>query len=207
MKKLMVVVMFSTILTGCVTTQPGVSSSNPNANNSKTGAPAMQSFGLQTVDFEYAAKQAVEEFLSSSFATQPGGKRYVVSMGDVTNDTTLNISTKNMTDRMKNLMKKSNKFIFTAAVGTEKTKFVGQSQQLNKSAQFDKSTTADVGSAIAPDVEMSGEIRQRTNVSADRKQQSLEYEFAFRVVSTNGLELFDTIVPIDKQGSNQNFTW
>lgn len=205
MKKFFAMTAVALLLAGCETTVP-TTSSNPNANRANSAAGGMVSLQLQSVDFQYAAKKAVEEFLSSKFSSKPGGGRYVVAMGDVINDTTLNIRTTSLTSQMKGLMTKTGSFIFTGAVGTEKTQFVRDSRQLNQSAMFDKSTTAKNNTVIAPDLEMSGAIRQRTVTSGNR--QALEYEFDFRVVEVHtGLEIFQAFVPIDKTGSNTNFAW
>lgn len=206
MKKTFVIAALTLTLAGCETIP--VHSSNPNAGLSTTGDKALVAFGLQSVDFEYAANQAVQEFLESPFSRKPGGGRWVVQMGEVLNDTTFRIDTASMTSRMKRAMTKTGQFIFTGATGRERTAFVGDSRQLRKSAMFDKSTVARNGTVIAPDLEMLGSIRQRTVVSADQAKQQLEYEFDFRVVERDtGLEIFQSFVPIDKLGSNKSFAW
>lgn len=207
MKKIIVLTFTSLLLTGCQTGSP-VFSSNPNANRSTTGGQAIQTLALTTVDFEYAAKTAVDKFLKSKRAQKPGGGSWVTQMGEVINDTALRISTQSITDRMKEYMNDSGAFIFTGATGSEKTSFVGDSRQLNKSAMFDKKTTAKNGTVVAPDFSMSGAIRQRTVVGADRQAQQIEYEFSFKVVDADtGFEVFQTLVPIEKLGSNANFAW
>lgn len=206
MKKKLISLIVIATLAGCETIP--VSSSNPSANLSSTGQPAMVAFGLQAIDFEYAAKKAVQEFLESPFSQKPGGGRWVVQMGNVMNDTTFRIDTASMTSRMKRDMTRTGQFIFTGATGNDRTSFVSDSRQLRKSAMFDKSTVARNGTVIAPDLEMSGFIRQRTIVGADRKRQQLDYEFDFRVVERDtGLEIFQAFVPIEKLGSNKNFVW
>lgn len=205
MKKNVALSLVSLSLVGCETMSP-VTSTNPNASRSSAPGGSGVSMQLQSVDFQYAAKKSVDEFLESKFSSKPGGGRYVVAMGEVVNDTTLDIRTTSLTSQMKNMMTKTGKFIFTGAVGTEQTRFVQDSRQLNKSAMFDKSTTAKNNTVIAPDLEMSGAIRQRTVVAGNK--QSLEYEFDFRVVDAkSGLEIFQSFVPIDKTGSNTNFAW
>ena len=206
MKKFLSAAAVIAILSGC-NTMP-VKSSNPNSAMSTTGDPAMVSFGLQSVDFEYAANQAVQEFMSSPFSKKPGGGRWVVQMGEVINDTTFRIDTASMTSRMKVAMTKSGQFIFTGATGADRTRFVADSRQLSKSKMFDKSTVARQGTVIAPDLEMLGTIRQRTVVDGTQKHQQLEYEFDFRVVERDtGLEIFQSFIPIEKLGSNKNFAW
>lgn len=206
MKKLVFTLVATAVLAGCQTIP--VKSSNPNAELSRTGEPALVSFGLQNTDFEYAANQAVQEFLESPFARKPEGGRWVVQMGDVVNDTTFRIDTASMTSRMKIAMTRTGQFIFTGATGRERTDFVADSRQLSKSRMFDQRTVARSGTVIAPDLEMLGAIRQRTVVGADQKRQQLEYEFDFRVVERDtGLEIFQSLIPIEKQGSNKSFAW
>lgn len=206
MKKLTIVLLSAAAMAGCQTMP--ISSSNPNAEMSRTGQPGMVSFGLQSTDFEYAANQAVQEFLESPFSNKPGGGRWVVQMGEVINDTTFRIDTASMTSRMKIAMTRTGQFIFTGATGQERTSFVADSRQLSKSKMFDQKTVARSGTVIAPDLEMLGGIRQRTLVGADHKQQQLEYEFDFRVVERDtGLEIFQSFVPIEKLGSNKSFAW
>lgn len=203
MKKIITISMLAFVLSGCETM---VTSTNPNAARADA-AGGMQSMQLQSVDWEYAAKKAVDEFLASKFSSKPGGGRYVVAMGDVVNDTTLDIRTQSLTSQMKGLMTRTGSFIFTGAVGSERTNFVRDSRQLNQSAMFDRRTTARNNTVIAPDLEMSGAIRQRT-VTGSGNRQALEYEFDFRVVEVHsGLEIFQSFVKIDKTGSNQKFAW
>lgn len=206
MKNIAMALLAAATLTGCQTIP--ITSSNPNAELSRTGKPGMVSFGLQSTDFEYAANKAVQEFLESPFSKKPGGGRWVVQMGEVVNDTTFRIDTASMTSRMKIAMTKTGQFIFTGATGRERTDFVADSRQLGKSKMFDKKTVARNGTVIAPDLEMLGGIRQRTLVGADQKQQQLEYEFDFRVVERDtGLEIFQAFIPIEKLGSNKSFAW
>jgi penicillin-binding protein activator len=203
LKKIITISMLAFVLSGCETM---VTSTNPNAARADA-AGGMQSMQLQSVDWEYAAKKAVDEFLASKFSSKPGGGRYVVAMGDVVNDTTLDIRTQSLTSQMKGLMTRTGSFIFTGAVGSERTNFVRDSRQLNQSAMFDRRTTARNNTVIAPDLEMSGAIRQRT-VTGSGNRQALEYEFDFRVVEVHsGLEIFQSFVKIDKTGSNQKFAW
>lgn len=206
MKNIAMALLAAATLAGCQTIP--ITSSNPNAELSRTGKPGMVSFGLQSTDFEYAANKAVQEFLESPFSKKPGGGRWVVQMGEVVNDTTFRIDTASMTSRMKIAMTKTGQFIFTGATGRERTDFVADSRQLGKSKMFDKKTVARNGTVIAPDLEMLGGIRQRTLVGADQKQQQLEYEFDFRVVERDtGLEIFQAFIPIEKLGSNKSFAW
>jgi len=191
-------------LAACQTNQ--VRTSNPMAEESKDHGDFV-AFGLQGVDFEYAARRAVDQFLESGWFQRQPDREWVVMMGEVVNDTTFNIDTASMTSRMKQYLVRTGRFAFTAAVGQEATRTVQDYRQLEKSRLFDQSTGSK-RKAVKPDLEMLGVIRQRTNVSPDRKEQQLEYEFDFRVVDLGtGLERFQAFVPIEKLGSNKSFAW
>jgi len=171
-------------------------------------ATAMDTFGLTTEDFSFAANSAVEEFLSSPASSRADGRRWRATLGDVVNDTTFKIDTRSMTSRMRNKLINSGKFSFSGFTGQDRTSFVADSRQLAKSSLVDQRTVAKAGTVQAPDLEFSGEIRQRTNVSGDGGRQRLEYEFDFRAVDANtGQIAFSTLIDIKKLGSNKNFAW
>lgn len=200
---LLPVLLLSLTLSGCVTMD--VVSSNPNNSDDPT---AIDSFGLTTEDFQYAAKEAVTEFLASSASNRADGRRWRATLGDVVNDTTFKIDTRSMTSRMRNMLTNSGKFSFSGFTGQDSTSFVSDSRQLSKSSMVDQKTVAKAGTVQAPDLEISGEIRQRTNVSGDRSQQRLEYEFDFRAVDAKtGQIAFSTLIDIKKRGSNKSFAW
>ncbi len=207
MKRILAISICTLVLSGCETI-PSVMSSNPNANRSATGAPGIETFSLSRVDFEHAAKEVVKQFLKSKYAQKPGGGTWTAIMGEVVNDTSLRINTQDITDVMQELMIESGSFQFSQAAGKEQSSFVADARQLNKSALFDKNTTARYGTVKAPDLSMAGVVRQSTVTSADRKQQEIQYTVSFKVVeATSGIVAFQKSVPIDKRGSNANFIW
>lgn len=206
MKKALFISATVLVLVGCETTQ--VITTNPmSGQRPASREAAVSTFGLQGVDFDYAAKEAIDQFMTSPWFRKEGNRRRLVMMGEVVNDTTFRIDTRRMTDRLQIYMENSGVFAFTAAIGSEATRGVESYRELDKSKRFDQSTgSRDLN--IKPDLEMVGVIRQQTNISSDRSKQELEYEFAFRVVDLGqGVVLFRTLVPITKTGSNKNFSW
>lgn len=190
-------------LTGCQSMS--VISDNPMRGGNST---SIDSFGLTTEDFNYAAKEAVDAFLSSPASTRADGTRWRVTIGEVVNDTTFKINTKSMTSRMRDMLINSGKFSFSGFTGQDGTSFLRDSQQLSKSSLVDQKTVARGGTAQAPNLQINGEIRQRTNESGDRTQQRLEYEFDFKATDVKTGQLaFSKIVDIGKKGSNKNFAW
>ena len=188
-------------LTGCANMDV-VSSLGPEPND----PTAMDTFGLTTRDFNYAANMAVEEFLASPAAYRTAGNPWRATLGEVVNDTTFKINTRSMTTRIRNKLMNSGMFTFSGFTGQDATSFVVDSRQLAKSSLVDQSTVAKAGTALAPDLQISGAIRQRTNVSGDGDRQRLEYEFDFQAIDAKtGQIKFATLIDIEKLGSNNSF--
>ena len=197
--KMILVACMPVLLIACATGK--VSTTNPMASKKE-----IDTFGLSTVDFDYAAKSALDEFMMSPWLAKKEG-RWLVQIGNVRNETVQEVDTKRLTQRMVSYMTKSGKFAFSSVGGSLEDKSVKEYRQLEKSDLYDQDTGGQ-GKVVKPDLSMIGEISQTTNISADRSKQQLEYEFRLRVTDlSSGIILFDSLVPIDKRGSNKNFAW
>ncbi len=197
--KMILVACMPVLLIACATGK--VSTTNPMASKKE-----IDTFGLSTVDFDYAAKSALDEFMMSPWLAKKEG-RWLVQIGNVRNETVQEVDTKRLTQRMVSYMTKSGKFAFSSVGGSLEDKSVKEYRQLEKSDLYDQDTGGK-GKVVKPDLSMIGEISQTTNISADRSKQQLEYEFRLRVTDlSSGIILFDSLVPIDKRGSNKNFAW
>ncbi len=197
--KMILVACMPVLLVACASGK--VSTTNPMASKKE-----INTFGLSTVDFDYAAKSALDEFMMSPWLAKKEG-RWLVQIGNVRNETVQEVDTKRLTQRMVSYMTKSGKFAFSSVGGSLADKSVKEYRQLEKSDLYDQDTGGK-GKVVKPDLSMIGEISQTTNISADRSKQQLEYEFRLRVTDlSSGIILFDSLVPIDKRGSNKNFAW
>jgi uncharacterized protein (TIGR02722 family) len=197
--KMILVACMPVLLVACASGK--VSTTNPMASKKE-----IDTFGLSTVDFDYAAKSALDEFMMSPWLAKKEG-RWLVQIGNVRNETVQEVDTKRLTQRMVSYMTKSGKFAFSSVGGSLADKSVKEYRQLEKSDLYDQDTGGK-GKVVKPDLSMIGEISQTTNISADRSKQQLEYEFRLRVTDlSSGIILFDSLVPIDKRGSNKNFAW
>ncbi len=197
--KMILVACMPVLMVACASGK--VSTTNPMATKKE-----IDTFGLSTVDFDYAAKSALDEFMMSPWLAKKEG-RWLVQIGNVRNETVQEVDTKRLTQRMVSYMTKSGKFAFSSVGGSLADKSVKEYRQLEKSDLYDQDTGGK-GKVVKPDLSMIGEISQTTNISADRSKQQLEYEFRLRVTDlSSGIILFDSLVPIDKRGSNKNFAW
>jgi uncharacterized protein (TIGR02722 family) len=180
--------------------------SNVVSTNPKALKDGISTFGLTTVDFEFAAKKSLDDFMMSPWLAKKDG-RWLVQVGSVRNETTQEIDTKRLTQRMLSHMTRNGKFAFSSVGGSLADSTVKDFRQLENSDLYDQDSGAK-GKALKPDLSMIGEIAQTTNISADRAKQQLEYEFRLRVTDlSSGVIVFDSLVPIDKLGSNKNFSW
>jgi uncharacterized protein (TIGR02722 family) len=197
--KIVLVAFVPVLLIACASGR--VSSTNPMASDKD-----INTFGLTTVDFEYSAKNALDEFMMSAWLAKKEG-RWLVQIGNVRNETVQEIDTKRLTQRMVSYMTKTGKFAFSSVGGSLADSNVKDYRKLEKSEMYDQETGGK-GKVVKPDLSMIGEISQTTNISADRSKQQVEYEFRLRVTDlSSGIILFDSLVPIDKRGSNKNFSW
>ena len=197
--KMILVACMPVLLVACASGK--VSTTNPMASKKE-----INTFGLITVDFDYAAKSALDEFMMSPWLAKKEG-RWLVQIGNVRNETVQEVDTKRLTQRMVSYMTKTGKFAFSSVGGSLADSNVKEYRQLEKSDMYDQETGGK-GKVVKPDLSMIGEISQTTNISADRSKQQLEYEFRLRVTDlSSGIILFDSLVPIDKRGSNKNFAW
>ncbi len=176
------------------------------STNPKASKGSMNTFGLTTIDFDYAAKKSLDDFMMSPWLAKKEG-RWLVQIGNVRNETTQEVDTKRLTQRMMSHMTRNGKFAFSSVGGSLADSTVKDYRQLENSDVYDQESGAK-GKALKPDLSMVGEIAQTTNISADRAKQQLEYEFRLRVTDLgSGVIVFDSLVPIDKLGSNKNFSW
>jgi PBP1b-binding outer membrane lipoprotein LpoB len=192
-------------LAGCETGK--VVTTNTMANPGASANAEIDTFQLSSIDLDFAAKKAIDEFMQSPQWGRRGERRWVVAMGDVSNRTANRFSTRDVTAKIKSYMQRSGNFIFTAAVGADTNSMIRDYRELERSRMFDKQSGSQ-SLAVKPDLAMDGQIRQRSVVSADRRQQSQQYVFDLRVVELGtGLELFQAVIPIDKTGSNSRSPW
>ena len=179
-----------------------------------TDRPAPQpgeqtTLGLDYRDFEYAAEQAVESFLSSPLSRKPGSTApWVMAISRMVNDTTLNIDTDQLVKKIRVDLLDSGRVIVTTAVGLEgpEDPLSAKTRELQDSKLFNQDTVAKDGTMVAPELSLSGKIIQRANV-IDGKQQ---VDYYFQLTMTNietGLAYWEFEQVIAKLGENQRFSW
>ena len=165
--------------------------------------------GLDYRDFEYAAEQAVDSFLSSPLSRKPGSDApWVMAISRMTNDTALNIDTDQLVKKIRVDLLNSGRVMVTTAVGLEgpEDPLSAKTRELQDSELFNQDTVAEDGTMVAPDLSLSGKIIQRTNRVGDKQQ----VDYYFQLTATNietGLAYWEFEEVIAKIGDNQKFSW
>ncbi len=197
-------------LTACATTPttivnaPGSTHDvSPYANQGET------TLGLDYRDFQYASEEAIASFLASPLSRKPNSDApWIMAIGRIINDTTLNIDTSQLVKKIRIELLNSGRVVVTTAVGAggAEESLVSDVRQLSESELFNQSTVAKQGTVIAPDMSLSGKIIQRTNI-VNKKQQ---VDYYFQLTMTNletGLAYWEFEQVLAKQGSNKSYAW
>ncbi len=197
------------LLTACATPTtvvnvPGSTDSvSPYADQGET------TLGLDYRDFQYASGRAVESFLANPLSSKPNSNApWIMALGRIINDTTLNIDTSQLTKKIRIELLNSGRVIVTTAVsaGGPEESLVADVRKLADSELFNKKTVAKQGTVIAPDLSLSGKIIQRTTTAGNKQR----VDYYFQLTMTNletGLAYWEFEEVIAKQGGNKSHTW
>ena len=174
------------------------------ASNSK----AYASMGLDYHDIEKAASDSVQSLLSSAQVREisQGGKKRVVMISCVINDTMQTIDTDQLSRKITRDMRNSGKFVLTLAQGAKTEKGIDMARSARDNDEFDQRTTIEKGNLKSAELSLSGKIVQK-NTKVGSKQRT---DYFFLLTLTNlkdGTVVWDDEVNIIKLGSNSSVTW
>lgn len=160
-------------------------------------------------DFESAAGEMVDGMLGSRALENPQGGRYVLVVSRIVNDTMQRIDTDQLVRKIRSDLLNSGRVVVTTAVGLDgpEDEMNMAVRQLRESGEFNQDTVEGEGQLIAPDLSLSGTIRQR-DIQMDNRQQQVEYYFELAITDlTTGLAIWEDQEMIVKRGSNRAPTW
>lgn len=164
---------------------------------------------LEYRDFEHAAMEAVESVLASGQLDHPEGRRYVMAVSRVTNDTMQRIDTDQLIRKVRIALLQSGKVVTTSAISAEgvQDELIDEVRRLRGSDEFREDTQVEKGTLISPDYSLSGKIMQR-NIRRDRDTQQVEYYFQLVLTDLrDGLAVWEHETPIIKRGSSSSVSW
>jgi hypothetical protein len=204
MKKLNILLSTSAIslllLSGCATK---VQLIDPNHD---TGEQVMS---LDYRDFNKAASTAVQSMLKSPALDKKDGKRFVLVISNVENDTMQHIDTDQLIKRIRIELLNSGKVFVTTALGSKGNvdEMNTETRELVNNKNFKQSSIAKQGTLIAPDMSLSGKILQKNIGMSDDKQQ-VEYYFMLTLTDIKtGFAVWEGETFIGKRGSAKSVAW
>lgn len=157
-------------------------------------------------DWQTAAETCINSMLQSGVLTRPDGRKTVLMISLVKNKTSQHIDTEILTDKIRQAVLRSGKAVTTTAVGANgpEDKASKQVRDLQDDDMFNQNTVQKMGTAIAPDMSLAGEIiQQKTNLG-----RNTESYFFFHMTLTDlssGLAVWEDNVEIAKQSKRPYF--
>ncbi len=151
-------------------------------------------------DWQDVSAKAVESLLASGVLARSDGRKSIVMISEVKNNTNTAIRTQILTSKMRQAMLASGKAVVTTAVGANgaEDNATRQVRDLENDDIFNQQTVQKRGTVLAPDMSLSGEI---VSQSATEGRLS-ENAFYFHVVVTDlstGLAVWEETFDLAKQ--------
>lgn len=186
------------LITGCATKTTYINKDND------TGEPVLS---LDYRDFDTAINEIMTSLLDSGALRKEDGGKYVVVTGEIVNDTTQRIDTRQLMSSVEEQLINSGQVEVTSALGDATDDMLTETRDLRASDEFKQTTLPDKGEMIAPDLSFSGKIFERV-VYYDKKTKQVEYYI--QLIATNiktGLRFWQKQVQILKRGGIKTPMW
>ena len=170
--------------------------------------------GLVTVDninfkdWQIAAEKGINSLLASGVLNRADGRKTILMVSTVKNSTSEHIDTRILTDKIRYALLHSGKAMTTTAVGGNgpDDSASRQVRSLEGDAMFNQDTIKKSGTAIAPDMSLSGEIVQQQASSGRVRESYFFFHMALTDLET-GLAVWEENVEIAKQAKRPAFGW
>lgn len=181
---------------------------------SPTRIDATGNDGLVTVDevdfkdWQIAAEKGINSLLESGVLNRADGRKSILMISTIKNSTTQHINTRILTDKIRQALLRSGKALTTTAVGGNGPDDAASKQvrRLEEDDMFNQSTVQKRGTAIAPDMSLSGEIVQQQTSQGRMRESYFFFHMALTDLAT-GLAVWEDNVEIAKQGKKPLMGW
>ncbi|HQP09858.1 MAG TPA: penicillin-binding protein activator LpoB [Candidatus Omnitrophota bacterium] len=198
MKNIIMILAAALIVSGCATKTTVINKEND---------PGQPVLSLDYRDFDYAVRELVDSLLSSGALRKDDGSRYIVTTGEIVNDTTQQIDTRQLMSAIEEQLIASGQVDMTSATGEPFDGMLMEVRDLRESDEFKKETLPEKRQLIAPELGFSGQIFQRI-ISYDKKTNQVEYYIELIVTNLKtGLRFWQKQVQILKRGSTKAPIW
>lgn len=159
-------------------------------------------------DWQIAAEKGINSLLESGVLNRADGRKMILMISTVKNSTNEHIDTRILTDKIRYALLRSGKALTTTAIGGNgpDDRASRQVRDLDQDDMFNQSTVKKAGTAIAPDMSLSGEIVQQQASSGRVRESYFFFHMALTDLET-GLAIWEENVEIAKQAKRPVFGW
>src|SRR5690554_1422650 len=164
--------------------------------------------GLSAADFEHAAAAATQSLLTSNAVDRSDGKKNIMVVSTVLNDTMQRIDTDQLVKKIRVELLRSGKVMITTAIGLggAEDQMNTAFSELSQSRRVDRSTLVQQKLA-APNMSLSGKLIQRNN-RIDNRRELVEYYFQLTLTDLQtGLAVWEGEEQISKVGDGRSTSW
>ena len=159
-------------------------------------------------DWNSAAEQNINSLLASGVLNVDAGKKKVIMISNVRNNTREHIDTDLLTKKIRIALNRSGQVLTTTAVGVggpedEASMAV---RDLRGEAEFDQNTVQSQGTLVAPDFSLSGKIIEIATKAGKYKQSAYMFQLSLTDLK-NGLAMWENEVQIVKKGKKAGVGW
>jgi len=164
--------------------------------------------GLTTVnelnfkDWQMGASKCINSLLQSGVLDKSDGTKAILMISTIKNSTLQHVNVHQLTKDIRIALLRSGKAITTTAVsaGGAEDKATRQVRELRDDEMFNQRTVKKMGTAIAPDFSLSGEILQQRTVQGRTEESYFEIQLSLTDLNT-GLAVWEDKKRIAKQGT------
>ena len=159
-------------------------------------------------DWQIAAEKGINSLLASGVLNRTDDRKTILMISTIKNSTNEHIDTRILTDKIRYALLRSGKVLTTTAVGGNgpDDRASKQVRRLEDDDMFNQATVKKAGTAIAPDMSLSGEIVQQQASSGRVRESYFFFHLALTDLET-GLAIWEDNVEIAKQAKRPVFGW
>ena len=157
---------------------------------------------IDVKDWQTAALKSIDSLLASGALNRADGRKTIVMVGEVKNNTSTPVNTRILTDKIRQAILRSGKAVTTTAVGAKGAEeaAVRQVRELENDDLFNQATVQKRGTVIAPNFSLSGAITQQTIYQGRTEESYFLFHMALTDLVT-GIAVWEHTVEILKQGT------
>ncbi len=157
-------------------------------------------YEVNVKDWQIAAEKCVSSMLTSGILARNDGRKSVIMVSTVKNSTSQHIDIQILTQKIRTAILRSGQALTTTAVSGSgpEDRATKQVRDLQEDEMFNQDTVQKMGTVIAPDFSLAGEITQQT-AALGRKRESYFYFHMTLTDLKTGLATWEDEVEIAKQ--------